>query len=43
MKNSKNKNLNDVKHDKYKYLNDAPIHDNKISRKKIISVKFLKT
>ena len=36
MKNTKkNKYLNDIKHDKNKQLNNAPINDNKISRKMI--------
>ena len=42
MENAKNKNLNDVKHDRNKYLNNALINDNKISRKMIISIKFSK-
>ena len=42
MKNTKNKNLNDVKHDKNKYLNNTPMNDNKKSRKMIISIKFSK-
>ena len=35
MKNAKNKYLNYVKHDKNKYLKNAPINGNKISRKMI--------
>ena len=31
-----------IKHDKNKYINIAPISDNKISRKMIISIKFSK-
>ena len=42
MKNIKNIYLNDLKHDKNKYLNNAPINDNKMSRKLIISIKFSK-
>ena len=42
MKNAKNKNLNNGKHDKNKYFSKAPINDNKISRKIIISIKYLK-
>ena len=43
MENAKNKYLNDVKHDRNKYLNNAPIKDNiKRSRKMIISIKFSK-
>ena len=38
----KNKYLNVVKHDKNKYLNNAPINDSKISGKMIISIKFSK-
>ena len=38
----KNKYLNVVKHDKNKYLNNAPISDNKISGKMIISIKLSK-
>ena len=41
MKNATSKYLNDVKHCKKKYLNNAPIYD-KISRKMIKSIKFLK-
>ena len=37
MENAKSKDLNDVKHDRNKYLNNAPINDNKISRKMILS------
>ena len=36
------KYLNDVKHDSNKYLNNAPINDNKIFSKMIISIKFSK-
>ena len=42
MKNAKSKCLNDIKYDKNKYLNNAPINYNKISRKMITSIKFLK-
>ena len=42
MEFTKNKYFNDVKHDRNKYLNNAPINDNKISRKMIISIKFSK-
>ena len=42
MKNAKRKYLNDVENDKNKCLNNAPINDNKISRKMIKSIKFLK-
>ena len=42
MKNTKNKYLNDIKHDKNKYLNNTPMNDNKKSRKMIISIKFSK-
>ena len=44
MKNIKNKylNLNDLKHDKNRHLNTAPINDNKMSRKIIILIKFSK-
>ena len=38
----KSKYLNDVKHDENKYLNNAPINDNKVSRKIIISIKVSK-
>ena len=36
-------NINNVKHDKNKYLNNAPISDDKISKKMIKSIKFSKT
>ena len=42
MKNAKNKNLNNGKHDRNKYFSKASINDNKISRKIIISIKYLK-
>ena len=42
MKNAKNKYLNDVEHDRKKYFHNAPINDNKISNKMIISIKFSK-
>ena len=42
MENAKNKYLNDIKHDKDRFLNNAPINDNKTSRKMIISIKFSK-
>ena len=42
MENAKNKNLKDLRHDRNKYLNNAPINDNKISSKMIISIKFSK-
>ena len=42
MVNAKNKYLDNLKHDKNKYLNDATINDSKISRKMIISIKFSK-
>ena len=42
MKNAKSKYVNGVKHDKNKYLNNAPISDNKRFRKMIISIKFSK-
>ena len=42
MVNAKNKYLDDIKHDKNKYLNNATINDSKISRKMIISIKFSK-
>ena len=42
MRNAKIKYFNDIKHDKNKYINIAPINDNKISRKMIISIKFSK-
>ena len=41
IKNTKNGYLNNVKH-KSKYLINAPINDNEISRKIIISIKFSK-
>ena len=42
MKNTKNECVTDVKHDENKYLNNAPISDNIISGKMIISIKFPK-
>ena len=42
MENAKNKSLNDVKLDRNKYLNNAPVNDNKIFRKMIILIKFSK-
>ena len=42
MKNPKSKYLNDVKHYKNKYLNNARINYNEISRKMVISIKFSK-
>ena len=41
MKTAKNKYLSDIRLNKNKYLNNAPIND-KISRKMIISIKFSK-
>ena len=38
MESVKNKYLNGVKPDRNKYLNNAPINVNKISRKMIISI-----
>ena len=42
MENAKNIYLNDIKHDRNKYLNNAPINGNKISSKMIILIKFSK-
>ena len=42
MTNAKSKCFNDTKYDKNKHLNNTPINYNKISRKTIISIKFLK-
>ena len=42
MRNAKIKYFNDIKHDKNKYINIAPINDNKKNKKMIISIKFSK-